>query len=432
MFKKHMKAALMFAAVLAFAGAAQAGILPPDFGLASIDPMMGVALAGVGNIDLVLKQMESIENSMGEFQKKAKADIEANGKVAHDTNTALNKLGEQQREVADRLLALEQSGGGNDGDNTVISMGKQFTDSDAYTNFAGGNAQKARFEVQNSTLTGGDATVAPDRKPGIVGGAIQPLTLEDLIIGLPTTSNAIEYTKETTFTNNAAEAAEGAAKAETDVAFTLANMPISTVAHWTKISRQLAADAPALAAYINLRMAYGVDQRVELQLGAGDGVAPNLSGLLDTGNYTAHGIANAALGSVLKKLVLIRKIIATAWNAGYPADAILLNPIDFGQIEIDLLTETAGQARVNVNAAGQPMLFGVPVVQSIGVTQDSFLVGSFQQAATIHNREGVVVELSESDSDNFTKNLITVRAERRLALTVEKPAALIGGDLTPV
>jgi site-specific recombinase XerD len=45
--------------------------------------------------------------------------------------------------------------------------------------------------------------------------------------------------------------------------------------------------------------------------------------------------------------------------------------------------------------------------------------------------EGVVVEMSDSDDDNFTKNLITLRAERRLALATEKPAAVRGGDLTP-
>jgi len=49
----------------------------------------------------------------------------------------------------------------------------------------------------------------------------------------------------------------------------------------------------------------------------------------------------------------------------------------------------------------------------------------------IHNREGVVVEMSDSDGDNFQKNLITLRAERRLALATEKPAAVRGGDLTP-
>ena len=49
----------------------------------------------------------------------------------------------------------------------------------------------------------------------------------------------------------------------------------------------------------------------------------------------------------------------------------------------------------------------------------------------IHNREGVTVEMSDSDSDNFTKNLITIRAERRLALATERPAAVRAGDLTP-
>jgi hypothetical protein len=49
----------------------------------------------------------------------------------------------------------------------------------------------------------------------------------------------------------------------------------------------------------------------------------------------------------------------------------------------------------------------------------------------LYNREGVVVEMSDSDGDNFQKNLITLRAERRLALATEKPAAVRGGDLTP-
>jgi HK97 family phage major capsid protein len=76
-------------------------------------------------------------------------------------------------------------------------------------------------------------------------------------------------------------------------------------------------------------------------------------------------------------------------------------------------------------------MFGIPVVQSNGVVADTFYCGAFNQAGTIHDRESVTVEMSDSDDDNFTKNLVTIRAERRVALTIERPTGIIGGDLTP-
>jgi HK97 family phage major capsid protein len=204
-------------------------------------------------------------------------------------------------------------------------------------------------------------------------------------------------------------------------------MPVSTVAHWIKISRQLASDNRALAAYVDSRMRSGVNLKVEMQLGAGDGTAPNISGILDSGNFTAHGFADAALGSTLKKFVLIRRVLAAAYAAGYPADAIVLNPSDWAIMEIELMTVAAGQTLYSVSDGGVPRLFGVPVVQSIGMTAGSFAAGAFGQAYMVHNREGVVVEMSDSDSDNFTKNLVTIRAERRLALATERPAAVRAG-----
>jgi HK97 family phage major capsid protein len=215
------------------------------------------------------------------------------------------------------------------------------------------------------------------------------------------------------------------------VTFELVSMPITTVAHWIKISKQLAADAPALTAYINTRMIYGVNKRVDNQLVVGNGTPPNLQGVLKSGNFTAHGYLSGALGSVLPKLVLIRKVIADCLVAGYPADTILMNPADWAQIEIELFTTAAGHTLYSIDAAGQPRLFGLPVIQAIAMTADTFLVGQFGAAYMVYNREGVVVEMSDSDSDNFTKNLITLRAERRLGLACETPAAMRGGDLTP-
>lgn len=384
------------------------------------------------SLDHIMKGLDGIEAKLKSISEKADAELATLGKVTADTKTAMDNIGKEQRALADRLLLLEQKGtAANDDQPGVEGWGSQFIKSDAFKAFAGGSVQKARVEVKNTVL-GDDATVAPDRRPGIVPGAQNLLTIESLYNSVPTSSNAIEYTREASFTNDAAETAEGATKPESDFTFSLVNMPVSTVAHWIKISRQLAMDAPALAAYIESRMRYGVQRRVETQLVSGNGTAPNISGFLDTGNFTAHGYAAAALGATLPKLVLIRKIIGDLEVAGYMPSAIVMNPADWAQVEVDLLTATSNAVRVTYSAMGQPMLWGVPVVKSVGQTADIVSVGDFNSHGTIYNREGVVVAMSESDSDNFTRNLITLRAERRLALTSEVPAAIRSGDLTPV
>jgi len=384
------------------------------------------------SLEAIMKSLETVERNLAAMSTKADGEMQTLGKVTADTKAALDNIGTQQRELADRLTTLEQKGVLRpEGEKAEDGWGAQFVKSDSFKAFSQGGAQKVRVEVKN-TLTGSDTNVAPDRRPGIVPGATNRLTIESLYSHIPTTSNAIEYTKEASFTNSAAEAAEGAAKAESALTWSLVNMPVSTVAHWIKISRQLAMDNVALAAYVDARMRYGVQRKVETQLVSGDGTAPNISGFLDSGNYTAHGYADAALGSILKKLVLVRKIIGDLEVAGYEPDAIVFNPADWAAVEIDLLTAgTANAARVQYDEAGNPRLFGVPVVKSVGMTADTFAVGNFRQHGNIYDREGVVVQMSESDSDNFTKNLITLRAERRLALTSEIPAAIRAGDLTP-
>jgi HK97 family phage major capsid protein len=383
-------------------------------------------------MDIVIKAIEGVEAKLSEMSKKAEAEFANMGKVSEDTKTAIDTLGIEQRTLADRLLKLEQKGTaqGEDKGGNLSSWGKQFVGGESYKAFAGGHAQKARVEVKN-TLTGSATTVQVDRKPGIVPGLAQPLTLEAFLPTLPTSSNAVEFVRENVFTNNAAEVAEGATKPESSITFSLVNQPVSTVAHWLKISRQLAADNAALAAYVDTRLTYGVNLRVEQQLVSGDGAAPNINGFMAAGNFTAHGYNAAALGSTLARLVLIRKMIADCWIAGAPADGIVMNPIDWANIEIDLITTNAGQNLYSVNEAGQARLFGLPVIQTIGMAADKVAVGAFSQGLTKYDREGVVVEMSESDGDNFTRNLITIRAERRLALANERPAVIRAGDLTP-
>src|SRR5574343_156469 len=212
--------------------------------------------------DVILKALADLETKLSTFATKAELEAKHSGSESAETKAALEKLSEEQVALARRISEVAQIGtGGTGGSQKAQTAGEMFTKSDGYADFIGGRATKVRVEVKN-TLTGSDTTVAPDRKPGIVGGPFVGMTIESLIPGIPTSSNAIEYTREATYTNSAAETAEGAAKPESAVTFSLQSMPVSTIAHWIKISRQLASDSAALAAYVDTRMRYGVDLRV--------------------------------------------------------------------------------------------------------------------------------------------------------------------------
>lgn len=387
----------------------------------------------------ILKALDGIEAKLKSFDEKADHELKSLGKVTADTKTAIDTLGTEQRALADRLLALEQKGAlkggeGDEGAKGDQSVGQVFVKSAEFEAVlrAGLRGQVA-VEVKN-TVTNTVGNTFSDRQPGVVGGAFRTLTLEQLLTTLPTTSNAVDYVRETAFTNNAAEAAEAAQRAESAITTSMITEPVATIAHFLKISKQLAADNAALAAYINTRMIYGVNVRVENQIIAGNGTQPNMSGFTKAGNFTAHGYTNASLTALgldpAKRFDLIGKMIGDSQAGDYPADAIVVNPVDWWTMRLS--KDTQGRYLLgDPGSAVPPSLFGLPVVASNAVTADNVLVGALALAATFYNRAGVTIEMSGSDTDNFQKGLITIGAERRCMLAVERPAAIRYGDLTP-
>jgi len=384
--------------------------------------------------DAILKAIDAVETKLSAMSEKADGEMKSLGKVTTDTKTALDNIGTEQRELADRLVKLEQERKAtNDLPKQEDGYGEQFVKSADFESFKKADARgRTRIEVKN-TITNAIGNTYSERRPGIVEGAFRLFTIEDLLTKIPTSAPSIDWVRENVFTNAAAETAEGVAKPQSSLTFTTGTMPVSTVAHWIKITRQLAMDNAALAAYINRRMVYGVNLRVENQLLVGNGTAPNINGLLNTGNFTAHGYTAASLtaaGLANNRFDLIGAAMGDSALADYPADTVILNTGDWWKMR--LAKDTQGRYLLGEpGSAAVPQLFGANVVASNAMTAGSVWIGNLAQAATLWIREGVVVEMSDSDENNFQLNLITIRAERRLALTVEKPAAARFGLLVP-
>jgi HK97 family phage major capsid protein len=279
------------------------------------------------------------------------------------------------------------------------------------------------IEMHAATLTedaasGGDLIIS-DFRPGIVPLLFKRLTVRDLLAPGSTDSNNVSYMKETTFTNTAAAVAEGAAKPESTLIFDLVNDLVQVIAHWLPVTEQMLEDVKQICAYIDARLRLGVDLTEEDQLLNGDGTAPNISGILDRVGLTAAQArgADTNADAIFKEQMKI-------FNASFVMpDGHVINPTNWQTIQ--LAKDANGQYYGSGPFAGPQAatLWGLPVAVSPSIVANTSLTGSFKSSAQIFDLGGMRVDVSNSHSDFFIKNLVAIRAERRLALAVYRPAA---------
>jgi HK97 family phage major capsid protein len=373
--------------------------------------------------ELIAKYAKDAEARAGEIDKTAKEAVEAANKAATEIAALSTRIIEAEQKLADGIQA---------GKAAPKTLGQLVIETDAFKAFAAGTSNRARMEIQANTITGqtgsppanSDTLVPTDRLAGIIPGAFRTLKVADVIPSGNTSSNMVEYTRELVFTNDAAEVAEGDTKPESDITFELVNAPVRTIAHWIKLSKQVREDAPALASYVDTRMRYGVELRIDTQLLTGNGSGQNISGLLDGGNYTAFSptAGETQLDSINRMKYLVEA-------ADYSPTVVILNPATWGDIERLKGTDDHYIIGMPQSVIG-PVLWGLPVVVTNAMPVGKAHVSAMPILAQQWNRSGVVVEMFEQDDTNVQKNLITVRAEARKALAIYRPASSRYGALT--
>lgn len=324
-----------------------------------------------------------------------------------------------EQKIADTLRQNKQDQGKSAGQ--VISAHddlKQYV-----TRGAKGNVVIQVNQAITSLSTSAGGLIVTDRDPEIVALARRRMTVRALLTQGRTTSNMIEYAKQTTRTNNAAVVTEGGTKPQSDLVWTSAEVAVRTIAHWINVSRQALEDAAQLQTEIDSELRYGLDLTEEAELLSGSGAGQHLSGLIT--NSTAYSAPFALTGATM--IDQLRLAMLQASLAEFPADGMVLHPSDWARIEL----MKDGQDRYlwsSPRSLAGPSLWGLPIVPTQAMTVDKFLVGAFKMAATIYDRMDAEVAVSSENQDNFIKNMYTVRAEKRLALAVKRPLALTYGD----
>ena len=366
------------------------------------------------------------------WMEKANGELAAAKAVEGETKSAMEKLSAKAGELTEKCLELERklSAGAEASQQAQETAGGMLVKSDAFQAMAQGRSKFARIELKTAIVnaTGQNQPLVADmRVPGIISTPNRVLTIRDVLPVGRTSSNLVQFTKENVFTNSAGAQysspnRENVTKPESGITFTLANAPVVTLAHFIPVSRQVLDDAPQLESYVNSRLTYGLKLEEEDQLLNGSGTSGNLAGILASGNFTAYN--RAATGDT--KLDTLRKAITQAALSEYTADTVVINPEDWEAIE--LLKATDGQyIMANPMDMAGPRIWGKRVVATNSIAEGTFLVGAMSMGAQIWDRMDAAVQISYEDGDNFKKNMATLLAEERLALTVYRPSAFIKG-----
>lgn len=372
--------------------------------------------------DLINRYKDKLEGKF-ELPQEIKDDLEARSKE-------MKKLSGEIEDIQQKLVdgIHDRSKSEQDSVAAILIRNKDITDHALAIVKARGKFSidgiKARNIVTLDTLPA-NAQFAT----GTVATAQRALALLDLISFTPINEKLIPLFRESAYEIMADLVQEGGDKPESDIEFGIIDLAVGDIAHWVRVSNQLISDMPTLASYIEGRLAYGVRLKLEYKIVNGDGKtsgARSFIGLIEDGTHLTVNV-----GDNDSAIDVLSRAKYKAGAAGVLPEYILLNPESWGAIE--RIKGTDGHYVFGApGAAVQPVLWNLPVILTAAMPVVKYWVGNITMGTAGYVREDVHVDVSSEDGNNFTKNLVTIRAEMRAAFGVVLPDACVSGDLPAI
>lgn len=270
---------------------------------------------------------------------------------------------------------------------------------------------KAASDVQ--TRPSGIEEYATTLDRNVVTAPRTALVIRDLFGAETISGNALTFLVEGAMEGEPAVTAEGAAKAQVHFADpTPVTVSLKKITEFIKEADEYVEDYPFLASAVNGRLLYYLALKEQNEL---------TSDLLGTSGLQ---VGDVVKGNTINDLAerILGAIADVQEESGFAADVIVMHPSTW--FKLRTAKDSNGQYYGGgfFGAQNVPNLWGTPVCVTTAVTADQIVVGAFKTCGSVVSKGGVSVEMTNSDQDDFVKNLMTIRAEERLALAVRRPA----------
>ena len=341
------------------------------------------------------EQADSLSNAYQEM-----ASWQTRKATSNEVGDSLRRTQDSRRAEVERVTERQAQ---------PLTAGEEFIRSDVFTNYSH-RGTSARLEIKDRALPGKIADwagVLPSAPQRDVTPPPAPTTILDLIPAIPVSSNSVETIVYEIVTGGATAVAEGVAKPSIEFKPTVTPITLDTLAVYTQLTRQMIEDGPAVKARIDTMLARDVRREAE--------------------DLAAAALGAATLPAVEAPTLMasIRRGLAAVQVAGYSPGAVLLNPADYADLDIDVWNSTLNGPNVGAR------FWGLTPVPSSAQALGTATVGDFTMGLERYVRTGISLYISDSHGDTFLSNVFTLLAEAREKSVVIRPAALAECTVTP-
>lgn len=384
------------------------------------------------NLEALAKQLESAIDSVKAQGVDLIAKTERGEKITEqvkaDLDNALIKMNEYKAEIDELKQAVA---GAKDVQNepNAKSVGEQFTKgaSAQLAAMRSKDASKAKMGI-NASILNSAGGLGGRTDLGFIEAPRQKLRVRDLLSKSRMDSDVLVYTRIKAVDNKAGYAAEGSLKPQSGVTFEEITTNPQVIAHWIDLSRQALSDNGFLETQINQILLYQLMQIEEQELLKGAGTSGTIEGLVTAA--TAFDKTKYLTMAKGQPFDVLRLAMAQSVVNNYPIDGFVFNPNDLADIQ--LTKDDVGRYIMGdpASSAGITSLWGVAAAESSAMDAGTWLGGNFAMGATLFDRWDATVQAGYKN-DDFTKNMITLLAEERIALAIYSDVAFMTGDIAP-
>lgn len=370
--------------------------------------------------DLEQAQLTEVRSRNEELSK-----LDGEWRAARDAEelAAKNAKGlAELRERGDVVTRPRFDAGGRasgDGRSERKGLGAQIVGNPGWAEMKRGGKSILLPDFESRTLFQTSAGWDPeDRRTGrVVLDEQEERTIADYIPTTPTTQSTVLYMEETTFTRGAVEVSEGGTYGEAAFVYTERSSEVRKIGAWLPVTDEQLEDVARMEAWLQMRLGFGVKQRLAEQILVGNGTAPNLRGV-----NNVSGINTNARGSDPIPDAIYKGMVECRVNGFAEPDLAILHPNDWQDVRL-LRSVDGVYIYGNPDMATVPKMWGKPVLETTHQTENTGVVGAFRQYSELAVRRGVEIAMTDSHSTHFVEGKKAIRADIRAALIFYRPLA---------